>query len=65
MGRDAECGRVLLDYYVRRVGSHEVVMERLYLTRPTYYRRLHHGFLLVANRLDELSLAAHATSTPG
>ena len=63
--RDAECGRVLLDYYVRRVGSHEVVMERLYLTRPTYYRRLHHGFLLVANRLDELSLAAHATSTPG
>ena len=56
---------MLLDYYVRRVGSHEVVMERLYLTRPTYYRRLHHGFLLVANRLDELSLAAHATSTPG
>ena len=55
--RDAECGRILLDYYVKRVGSHEVVMERLYLTRPTYYRRLHHGFQLVANKLDELSLA--------
>ena len=55
--RDAECGRVLLDYYVKRVGSHDVVMERLYLSRPTYYRRLHHGFLLVASRLDELSLA--------
>ena len=55
--RDAECGRVLLDYYVKKVGSHEVVMERLYLTRPTYYRRLHHGFQLVANRLDELSLS--------
>ncbi|HKW59462.1 MAG TPA: hypothetical protein VJR46_06880 [Candidatus Dormibacteraeota bacterium] len=55
--RDAECGRVLLDYYVKRVGSHEVVMERLYLTRPTYYRRLHHGYQLVANKLDELSLA--------
>lgn len=58
--RDAECGRVLLDYYVKRVGSHDVVMERLYLTRPTYYRRLHHGFQLVANKLDELSLAPAA-----
>ena len=56
--REAECGRVLLDYYVKRVGSHDVVMERLYLSRPTYYRRLHHGFQLVANRLDELSLPA-------
>jgi hypothetical protein len=56
--RDAECGRVLLDYYVKRVGSHDVVMERLYLTRPTYYRRLHHGYQLVANKLDEVSLTA-------
>src|SRR6059036_3795860 len=31
--REAECGRVLQDYYVKRVGSHEVVMERLYLSR--------------------------------
>ena len=57
--RDAECGRVLLDYYVWRVGSHEVVAERMYLSRPTYYRRLHHGFQLVASRLDEMTLAAH------
>jgi hypothetical protein len=61
--RDAECGRVLLDYYVKRVGSHDVVMERLYLTRPTYYRRLHHGFQLVANRLDDMSLAGRAAPT--
>lgn len=54
--RDAECGRVLLDYYVKRVGSHDVVMERLYLSRPTYYRRLHHGFQLVAQKLDEMSV---------
>ena len=47
---------MLQDYYVKRVGSHEVVMERLYLSRPTYYRRLHHGFQLVAQRLDALSL---------
>ena len=53
--RDAEAGRLLLDYYVKKVGSHEVIMERLHLSRPTYYRRLHHGFRLVADRLDELS----------
>ncbi len=55
--RDAESGRLLLDYYVKRVGSHDVVMERLHMSRPTYYRRLHHGYELVASRLDELSLA--------
>jgi hypothetical protein len=55
--RDAEAGRLLLDYYVKKVGSHEVIMERLHLSRPTYYRRLHHGFELVALRLDELRLA--------
>jgi hypothetical protein len=53
--RDAEAGRLLLDYYVKKVGSHEVIMERLHLSRPTYYRRLHYGFELVAGRLDKLS----------
>jgi hypothetical protein len=53
--RDAEAGKLLLDYYVRRVGSHEVIMERLHLSRPTFYRRLQRGFALVAERLDELS----------
>jgi hypothetical protein len=56
--RDAEAGRLLLDYYVKRVGSHEVIMERLHLSRPTYYRRLHHGFELVGQRLDDLSVAS-------
>ena len=55
--RDAESGHLLLDYYVKRVGSHDVIMERLHMTRPTYYRRLHHGFELVANRIDRLSVA--------
>ena len=32
-------------------------MERLHMSRPTYYRRLHHGYELVASRLDELSVA--------
>lgn len=52
--RDAEAGKLLLDYYVKRVGSHEVIMERLHLSRPTFYRRLQRGFALVAERLDEL-----------
>ncbi|MHB8589397.1 MAG: hypothetical protein ACYDA0_11165 [Candidatus Dormibacteraceae bacterium] len=53
--RDAEAGKLLLDYYVKRVGSHEVIMERLHLSRPTFYRRLQRGFARVAERLDELS----------
>lgn len=53
--RDAEAGKLLLDYYVKRVGSHEVIMERLHLSRPTFYRRLQRGFALVAERLDELN----------
>ncbi len=53
--RDAEAGRLLLDYYVKKVGSHEVIMERLHLSRPTFYRRLQRGFALIAERLDEMS----------
>jgi hypothetical protein len=53
--RDAEAGKLLLDYYVKKVGSHEVIMERLHLSRPTFYRRLQRGFGLVAERLDEMS----------
>ena len=53
--RDAEAGRLLFDYYVKRVGSHEVVMERLHLSRPTFYRRQQRGFVLVAERLDALT----------
>jgi len=61
--RDAESGLLLLDYYVKRVGSHEVIMERLHMSRPTYYRRLHHGFELVAGRIDQLSVANRLTVT--
>jgi hypothetical protein len=53
--RDAEAGQLLVDYYVKRVGSHEVIAERLHLSRPTFYRRLQRGLTLVAERLDELS----------
>jgi len=58
--RDAEAGHLLLDYYVKRAGSHELIMERLHMSRPTYYRRLHHGFELVASRLDQLSVVNRA-----
>jgi len=40
---------------VKRVGSHEVIAERLHLSRPTFYRRLQRGLTLVAERLDELA----------
>lgn len=53
--RDAESGRILLDYYVRRIGSHEVVMEPMHVSKQTYFRRLDKGKALVAERLDELS----------
>lgn len=33
----------LSDYYVKKVGSQEIVAERHFLTRPTFYRRLHLG----------------------
>ena len=51
--RDAEAGRLLTDYYVKRVGSHEFVADRQHLTRPTFYRRLDRGFQRVAEKLEE------------
>ncbi|HMC67607.1 MAG TPA: hypothetical protein VKJ07_00500, partial [Mycobacteriales bacterium] len=60
--RDAEAGKLLLNYYVKRVGSHEVIMERLHLSHPTYYRRLNRGFNLIAEKLDEM--AEFASTTP-
>ncbi len=53
--RDAEAGRLLLDYYVRKAGSHEVVMRRNHISRPTYFRRLQRGYMLVAQQLDSVS----------
>jgi DNA invertase Pin-like site-specific DNA recombinase len=53
--RDAEAGHVLFDYYVKKVGTQELIMERLHLSRPTFYRRLNRGCVLVAERLDELT----------
>jgi len=53
-GREGEAGTVLRDYYVKKVGSQEVVAERHYLTRPTFYRRLHLGWELLASRLGPL-----------
>jgi hypothetical protein len=50
-GREREAGQLLRDYYVRRVGSQEVVADRLHLTRATFYRRLHLGWTLLVDRL--------------
>ena len=56
--QDAEAGRLLLDYYVKSVGTHEVTMSRLNLSRPTYFRRLKRGHNLVADQLRRLSVFA-------
>jgi len=53
-GREREAGQLLRDYYVRRVGSQEVVADRLHLTRATFYRRLHLGWSLLGERLTAL-----------
>ncbi|HKW71697.1 MAG TPA: AAA family ATPase [Candidatus Dormibacteraeota bacterium] len=52
----SEAGRVLLDYYVNRVGSHEVVAERLHLSKRTFYRRLDRGLAILTERLSQLSM---------
>jgi len=63
--RDGEAGKLLLNYYVKRVGSHEVIMERLHLSHPTYYRRLNRGFNLIAEKLDEMAEFASMTPVAG
>jgi predicted ATPase len=54
-GREREAGQLLRDYYVRRVGSQELVADRLHMTRATFYRRLHLGWQLLGERLTTLS----------
>jgi hypothetical protein len=49
--RDREAAVLLGSYYVKRVGSHEIIAERLGLPRTTFYRRLHHGLELLAERI--------------
>jgi tetratricopeptide (TPR) repeat protein len=51
--REAESGELLLDYYVRHAGSHEVIAERLHLTRPTFYRRLDRGLARLSEVLRD------------
>ncbi len=52
--RDAEAGHLMFDYFVKKVGSQELIMERLYLSRATFYRRLKRGLAIVAKQLNEL-----------
>ncbi len=52
--RDAQAGHLLVEYYVKRSGTHEQIAERLHLSRPTYYHRQQRGCELIAARLDKL-----------
>ena len=51
---DAQSGRILVDYYVKRIGTHEMLSERHHVSRATYFHRLDRGFDRVADRLDEI-----------
>jgi hypothetical protein len=53
--RDAQAGRLLLDYYIKKAGSHDQVMRRNHITKPTYFRRLQRGYVLVAQQLESVS----------
>ena len=64
--RDREAAALLGSYYVKRVGSHEVIAERLGLPRTTFYRRLHRGLGLLAERIrvtEALSATASGTES--
>ncbi len=52
--RDAQAGHLIVEYYVKRSGTHEQIAERLHLSRPTYYHRQQRGCELIAARLDKL-----------
>ena len=52
--RDAQSGHLLVEYYVKRSGTHDQIAEQLHLSRPNYYRRLQRGCELLAERLDRL-----------
>jgi hypothetical protein len=47
----ADAGQVLLHYYLKRRGGHEVTAHRLHLSRATYFRRLNHGLGALAEQL--------------
>jgi len=51
---DAQAGQLLVDYYVRRTGTHDQIAERMHVTRTVYYQRQHRGFEQIAARLEQL-----------
>lgn len=58
---DAQSGRILADYYVKGIGTHEMLAERHHVSRATYFHRLDRGFDRVADRLDEIDEGVAAT----
>lgn len=52
-----QSGALLADYYLERIGSMELVAERLRLPRTTFYRRLRRGLALVSEQLRMQELA--------
>jgi hypothetical protein len=51
---DAEAGRVLAAYYLRRNNGHDAIARQVHLSRATYFRRLEHGIRILTGLLSEL-----------
>ena len=58
-GEESDAGKVLLDCYVNRVGTHEMVAEKLHLSRRTFYRRLDRGLAILASQLAAIGMPAN------
>jgi transcriptional regulator of acetoin/glycerol metabolism len=54
---DRQAGALLTDYYLRRVGSMDLIADKLRLPRTTFYRRLQRGLTQVSLRLRGEELA--------
>jgi tetratricopeptide (TPR) repeat protein len=57
---EAQAGTLLRDYYVRRIGTHEVIAARMHMSRQNYFRRRKAALALLAQQLGELEVPATA-----
>jgi hypothetical protein len=48
---DQEAGIILTAYYLGRSGAHDLLAQRLHLSRATYFRRLDHGIRRIAEAM--------------
>jgi hypothetical protein len=65
--QDQQAARALTAYHIDRTGPHEAIAEMMFLSRPTYFRRLQHGYRQLAVQLasaDTLKIQTATQTTP-